>query len=226
MQNRQHSMQLCAITDRSLLSPATESEVALRRRLLDLVQGWAAGGVHFIQLREKDLAAPELQSLAREMAERIDGSRSQLLVNVSAAESAALAASAGAAGVHLAGKPLPGAALRARQLFRAVGRTADRTANFDAIVSVPCHSLDDIHVARKEQVDLILFSPVFEKLQAMPQGLEALRRACAAAEGIPVFALGGVTSSNAQDCLAAGAAGVAGIRLFADDDWRRLLAAS
>jgi thiamine-phosphate pyrophosphorylase len=192
--------------------------MALRRRLLGLAQGWAAGGVHFIQLREKDLAAPELQSLAREMAERIDGSRSQLLVNVSAAESAALAVSAGADGVHLAGKPAPGAALRARQLFRAVGR--------DAIVSLPCHGVDDIHVARKEQVDLILFSPVFEKLQAVPQGLEALRRACAAAEGIPVFALGGVTSNNAQDCLAAGAAGVAGIRLFADDDWRRLLPAS
>jgi thiamine-phosphate pyrophosphorylase len=211
-------MQLCAITDRSLLSPATGPEMALRRRLLGLAQGWAAGGVHFIQLREKDLAAPELQSLAREMAERIDGSRSQLLVNVSAAESAALAVSAGADGVHLAGKPAPGAALRARQLFRAVGR--------DAIVSLPCHGVDDIHVARKEQVDLILFSPVFEKLQAVPQGLEALRRACAAAEGIPVFALGGVTSNNAQDCLAAGAAGVAGIRLFADDDWRRLLPAS
>ncbi len=72
----------------------------------------------------------------------------------------------------------------------------------------------------------MLFSPVFEKLaapKAAPQGLEALRRACAAAEGIPVFALGGVTSTNAQDCLTAGAAGVAGIRLFAADDWRRLL---
>ncbi len=220
MQNTLHSMRLCAISDRRLLSAATESEAVLRRRLLGLVEGWAAGGVHFIQLREKDLAASELPSLAREMAQKIDG-RSQLLVNVSAAESAALAVSAGADGVHLAGKPAPGAALRARQLFRAVGR--------DAIVSVPCHGLDDIHVARKEQVDLILFSPVFEKLrnpQAAPQGLQALRRASAAAEGIPVFALGGVTSSNAQDCLAAGAAGVAGIRLFAADDWRRLLPAS
>lgn len=211
-------MQLCAITDRRLLSAATESEAALRRRLLGLVEGWAAGGVHFIQLREKDLAAPELQSLAREMAETIDRRHSQLLVNVSAAESAELAVSAGADGVHLAGKPAPGAVLRARQLFRAVGR--------DAILSVPCHGLDDIHVARQEQVDLILFSPVFQKLagpKAAPHGLEALRRACAAAEGIPVFALGGVNSSNAQDCLAAGAAGVAGIRLFAAEDWRWLL---
>ena len=215
-------MQLYAITGRGLSSAGSPSEAVLRRQLLRLVEGWTAGGVHFIQLREKDLSAADLQSLAREMAEKIDRRRSRLLVNISAAESAALAAVAGADGVHLAGKPTPGAALRARQLFRGAGRTAE----LDAIISVPCHTLDDIHVARKEQVDLILFSPVFEKLQAVPHGLEALRRACAAAESIPVFALGGVTSSNAQDCLAAGAAGVAGIRLFADDDWRRLLPAS
>ena len=113
----------------------------------------------------------------------------------------------------------PGAARSVRQIFRAAGR--------DAIISVPCHGLDDIHVASEEQVDLMLFSPVFEKLavrKPQPQGLEALRQACAAARGHPVFALGGVTSRNAQDCLAAGAAGVAGIRLFAGDDWRRLLA--
>jgi thiamine-phosphate pyrophosphorylase len=216
MQNRIHSMQLCAITDRRRLSAATQS--GLRRQLLGLVEGWTAGGVHFIQLREKDLAAPDLQSLAREMTEKMDHNRSKLLVNVSAAESAALALAAGADGVHLAGKPTPGAALRVRQLFR--------TAGLDAIISVPCHALDDIHVARKEQVDLMLFSPVFEKLEAAPQGLEALRWACAAAEGIPVLALGGVTSVNAQDCLAAGAAGVAGIRLFAADDWRRLIPAN
>ena len=199
----------------------TQSEAALRLRLLDLVQDWTTGGVHFIQLREKDLSPTDLQSLAGEMAEKIHHTRSRLLVNVASAESAALALASGADGVHLAGKPAAGAARTVRQIFRATRR--------DAIISVPCHSLDDIHVARKEQVDLILFSPVFEKLtgpEAPPQGLEALREACAAAEGIPVFALGGVTSFNAQDCLAAGAAGVAGIRLFALDDWRRLLPAN
>jgi thiamine-phosphate pyrophosphorylase len=214
-------MQLCAITDRRRLSTVTQSEAAVRRRLLDLVQDWTAAGVHFIQLREKDLSAPDLQSLAGEVAEKIGHSCSKLLLNVSAAESAALAVAAGADGVHLAGKPVPGAARSVRQIFRSAGR--------DAIISVPCHSLDDIHAARKEQVDLILFSPIFEKLaapEAAPQGLEALRQASAEAESIPVFALGGVTSFNAQDCLTAGAAGVAGIRLFALDDWRRLLPAN
>jgi thiamine-phosphate pyrophosphorylase len=217
MQNRLHSMQLCAITDRRRLQEETRSEAVLRRQLLRLVEGWTAGGVHFIQLREKDLPAADLRSLAREMAEKIDHGRSKLLLNVSTAEAAALAVAAGADGVHLAGKPAPGAAGRVRQIFRAAG--------LNAIISVPCHTLDDIHVAQKEQVDLMLFSPVFEKLaapQAAPQGLEALRRACAAAEAIPVLALGGVTSTNAQDCLTAGAAGVAGIRLFAADDWRLL----
>jgi thiamine-phosphate pyrophosphorylase len=221
MQNRLQPMQLCAITDRRRLSTVAQADAALRRRLLELVQDWTAGGVHFIQLREKDLSAPDLQSLAGEMAEKIDRSRSKLLVNLSTAESAALAVAAGADGVHLAGKSVPGAARSVRQIFRAARR--------DAIISVPCHGLDDIHVARKEQVDLILFSPIFEKLaapEAAPQGLDALRQACAEAKGIPVFALGGVTSFNAQDCLTAGAAGVAGIRLFSLDDWRRLLPAN
>src|ERR1700683_339075 len=147
MQNRLLPMLLCAITDRRRRSTAIQSEAAIRRRLLDLVQDWTAGGVHFIPLREEDLSAPDLQSFAGEVAEKIDHSRSKLLVNVSSAESAALAVAAGADGVHLAGKPVPGAALRAPQIFRA--------GALNAIISLPCHTLDDIHVARREQVDLM-----------------------------------------------------------------------
>jgi thiamine-phosphate pyrophosphorylase len=206
-------MRLCAITDRRrplAEAKAQPAEPDLRQRLFDLVEGWAARGVDFIQLREKDLDAHALQSLAREMVAKIARSRAKLLVNVSSPGAAELALAAGADGIHLAGKLVPGAARGVRQAFRSCGR--------DAIISMPCHSLEDIDLARKEQVDLMLFSPVFEKLSgrpgdrevSRPQGLEALRRACAVAHGIPVFALGGVTGANAPDCLAAGAAGVFG----------------
>jgi thiamine-phosphate pyrophosphorylase len=203
-------MQLCAITDRR---GATQP-------LLSLVEKWSTGGVDFIQLREKDLSPAALQSLTREVLARIDRRPTKLLVNVSssesAPESAALALGAGADGVHLAGTRLPGAATSVRKAFRSAS----------PIISVPCHSLADIDVACGEQVDLILFSPVFEKLSAgfshPAQGLEGLRLACAAARGTPVLALGGVAIGNASGCIAAGAAGIAGIRLFAGDDWRRL----
>jgi thiamine-phosphate pyrophosphorylase len=195
-------MQLCAITDRRRFATAA------------LLEEWIAGGVDFIQLREKDLEAHELQSLARTMMEKIDLSRSKLLVNVPAPQSASIALAAGADGVHLSGRPAPGAVARVRRVFP------------DAIVSVPCHSLEDVDVAMREQVDLLLFSPVFEKIAGAkgigPQGLEGLRAACVTAHGIPVFALGGVNGANATDCVTAGAAGVAGIRLFAVGDWRRL----
>jgi len=199
-------MQLCAITDRKRANQS----------LLSLVEGWSRGGVNFIQLREKDLNATALQSLAGEVMTKIDRSRTRLLVNISTPEAAVLALAAGADGVHLAGKPALGAASRVRQA----------SPCGIPMISVPCHSLEDVDVAYEEEVDLILFSPVFEKVSgdeiSAPQGLEGLRAACVAARGIPVVALGGVTAGNATDCVAAGAAGIAGIRLFAGDDWRRL----
>jgi thiamine-phosphate pyrophosphorylase len=193
-------MQLCAITDRKQTT----------QPLLNLVEGWSNGGVHFIQLREKDLDAPALQSLAREVSTRIDRHRSKLLLNIPAPEWGALARTAGADGVHLAGRSRPDAAAAVRQSFP------------EAIISLPCHSLHDVATAVMQRVDLILFSPVFEKASHPTQGLEGLRHACKAAQGIPVFALGGVTAGNAVECVAAGATGIAAIRLFAGDDWRRL----
>ena len=194
-----HAMQLYAITDRKHL-PTAEA-------LLDQVSGWADGGVDFIQLREKDLDKAQLQALAAQVTERLHGSRTRLLVNTSLPS---LVLAAGAQGVHLAGSPNAEAVARVRYTFPA------------ALVSVPCHTLEEVGTAHAAGVDLILFSPVFGKAGASAQGLPALRLACAAAQATPVFALGGVTPALGLDCLAAGAAGVAGIRLFAESSWRQL----
>jgi thiamine-phosphate pyrophosphorylase len=201
-------MQLYAITDRRLLSAPNHLQ---GRNLLSLAEDWTAGGVDFIQLREKDLAPSQLQSLAREVTAKSHLTGTKLLVNVSTPQAASLAREAGADGVHIAGSPTPGSVRIVREIFP------------KAIVSLPCHSLEEVERAVHEQANLILFSPVFEKLGgSRPQGLEALHHACIAAQGLPVFALGGLTCANALECVDAGATGVAGIRIFASGDWRLL----
>jgi thiamine-phosphate pyrophosphorylase len=88
-----------------------------------------------------------------------------------------------------------------------------------ALVSVSCHSAQEVARAASEGADFAVFAPVFEKkdtAQASPAGLDQLREACQ--QRIPVLALGGITLMNARDCLDAGAAGVAAIRLFQEND--------
>jgi thiamine-phosphate pyrophosphorylase len=87
------------------------------------------------------------------------------------------------------------------------------------VISRSCHTLADVGLAVDDGVDAILFGPVFGKVQdgvvVVPWvGLDMLRNACELAPG-SVFALGGLTAENAADCVAAGAVGIAGIRLFA-----------
>jgi thiamine monophosphate synthase len=60
---------------------------------------------------------------------------------------------------------------------------------------------------------------------AAPIGLAGLRAICAAVR-VPVVAIGGVDASNAGDCIAAGAAGVATIRAATDPDLRRAVDAA
>jgi thiamine-phosphate pyrophosphorylase len=64
-----------------------------------------------------------------------------------------------------------------------------------------------------------LFGPVFEKRVAEVViveglGVERLAEACEVAGSVGVLALGGVDDANAARCVEAGAAGIAGIRLF------------
>ena len=66
------------ITDRSRF-PGDES--ARRAELLVRVRAAAEAGVDYIQLRERDLSARELESLAREAMRTIAGTSARLLIN-------------------------------------------------------------------------------------------------------------------------------------------------
>ncbi len=92
-------------------------------------------------------------------------------------------------------------------------------------VAVSCHSRAEVARAAQEGADFAVFGPVFEKARspASPTGLEALREACQ--EKIPVLALGGITLENAKACIQAGAAGIAAIRLFQQNEMTKVIAA-
>jgi thiamine-phosphate pyrophosphorylase len=171
---------------------------------------WAGKGVDTVQLREKQLAAGEMVRLAAAMVEvfREHGGKTKLLVN----GRADVAVAAGADGVHLTSRPGELTAEQVRRVFAAAGRG-------EPVVSASCHTLDEVRGAVAGGVGLVLFGPVFEKrvggeVVVRGVGMEALRKACEVAGGMPVLALGGVTAENAVACVEAGAAGVAGIRLF------------
>jgi len=205
------SLLLCYITDRTQFPG---NEVARRARLLEKISKAASAGVDYIQLREKDLPTCDLELLAREAQKilqqlRTENRELRTKLLVSSRTDVALAVSAD--GVHL-----PSHDLSPREVRSLASRAP---APVGLTISQSCHSPEEVQQAAENGADLALFAPVFEKKAApgtKPAGLEALREACQC--NIPVLALGGVTLENANDCLRAGAAGIAAIRLFQEHD--------
>ena len=201
------------LTERGATSPRER-----RIRLREQIQRLAEDHVDFLQLREKQLEAGELLSLAQTAMDSIHDAADacgkacpmRLLIN----GRADVAAAAGAHGVHLTGRSDELRPERLREVFRSAGLSS-------CVVSATCHNAQEVVRAGRSGADVILFGPVFEKkirgeLVTEGLGLEALREACAAAGPIPVLALGGISVENAPLCLRAGAAGIAGIRLFSE----------
>lgn len=157
----------------------------------------AGAGIGALQIREKDLDDRALYGLAR-LSRSLLPPGARVLVN----GRADIALAAGADGAHLPSDSLPIAPLRARFGGLILGRST--------------HRLAEVERARDEGADYVTFGPVFptpgKERFGPPAGLESLREAAAA--GIPVYALGGVTLERFGEVAAAGAAGVAGIRLF------------
>jgi thiamine-phosphate pyrophosphorylase len=155
----------------------------------------AAAGVGAVQVREKDLDDRAVYELARQARALL----STVLVN----GRLDLALAAGADGAHLPADGVPVAALR-------------RRFGQDVLLGVSTHSVEEVERALQDGADYVTFGPVWptpsKERYGPPLGIGELARA--ARVGIPVYALGGVMLSRFGEAAAAGAAGVAGIRLF------------
>jgi thiamine-phosphate pyrophosphorylase len=157
------------------------------------------------------LPARALEQLAGQAVAAIPaGAKTRLLVN----SRIDVALACGAYGVHLPADNL--AASEARAIWMRASRVAP-------VVGVSAHSAAEVLSAESHGADFAVFGPVFEKSGTLnPAGLERLRAVCQrppiAGSPMPVLALGGVTLENARLCLQAGAAGIAAIRLFQEND--------
>lgn len=182
---------LMLITDRS----------RLRGRALEEVVSQALdGGVNVVQLREKDLPTAELYDLAITVHAVVRG-RGLLLVN----ERADVALAAGADGVHLPERSLPGEKVRAM-----TGEAC--------IVGRSVHSVEAALRAEAEGVDFVEAGAVYEtasKPGQAPGGLE-LVSATVEAVRLPVIGVGGITADNVAEVIEAGADGVAVIGAIMD----------
>lgn len=162
------------------------------------IEALAGAGVGAVLIREKQLDDLALLALVARAISTADG---RIAVLVSGR--ADIAVAAGAAGVHLPADGVPTAAVRRR---------------FGDALLIGCstHSLEAVTQARIGGADYVTFGPVWEtpakRRYGAPIGLAVLARA--AAIGLPVLGLGGVTARRLTELARAGAFGAAAIRML------------
>ena len=207
------------ITDRTAFRG---DESTRRQRLLEKIHEATRAGVDYIQLREKDLPTRDVESLARESIAVLQQLRTEnhqlrtaLLIN--SRTDVALAVEAN--GVHLRSEDISPEEVREIWSLCGAGTHARELSPRDPLIAVSCHSPAEVAQAAVGKATFAVFAPVFEKKDvpsAQAKGLSQLGQACRT--NIPVLALGGITLANAHSCLDAGAAGIAAIRLFQENN--------
>jgi thiamine-phosphate pyrophosphorylase len=201
---------VCYVTNRQ-----TRDSSSAIPDLLARIRVAIAAGVDWMQIREKDLTARELLDLTRAAIaiarEELHGVHGAAWIIVNDRLDVALAA--GAAGVHLGRSSVP-----AREAIRWL-RTGNASPDF--LVGVSCHSIEEIRQAEDAGAGYAFFGPVFDtpskRSFGPPQEVARLEEACRSVQ-IPVIAIGGVDENSARECIQAGAAGIAAIRIFQQEE--------
>lgn len=159
------------------------------------VRAALAGGVDWVQLRDRSVEGGALLSFADEIAAALRDADREVEAALWINRRADVAWAAGAAGVHVGfdGPPLPTVA--------ALGLRA----------GVSAHTPAEVHSAAKAGAVYAHLAPIYPPLsKASPRpalGPSSLRQA--ARGSLPVFAQGGIDTDRIPDVLAAGARGIA-----------------
>jgi thiamine-phosphate pyrophosphorylase len=196
---------ICLVTDRRQLSPGARTVRDEVSSLIAWLEEAIAAGVDLIHLRERDLPARLLSEAARTVTAAAAGSRMRVVVN----DRADVARACGCDGVHLRGDGPPVARVRALARSGSVARSGSQ----DRVVTIgrSVHSVAEAQA--HADADYLVFGAVFDSGPKRGLGLGALRAAVTTV-AVPVYAIGGMTIDRATQCVAAGASGVAAIRLF------------
>jgi len=164
-----------------------------RRPLPDVAAGAVKAGCRWISVREKDLPADEQVLLARSLLPMAHAQGAIVTVH----GEAALAATAGADGVHL---PAGSDAAAARALLGA-----------QKLIGVSIHTVTEAEGIDPASIDYAVAGPAFETASKPGYGPEIGRKGLseiARAARVPVLAIGGINAARIAELIAEGAAGV------------------
>ena len=179
----------------SRLFVVTDRHQTNGRPLVPLLQRVLTVGAPAIQLRERDLPAKELVTLAREVQAVMASRRSQLLIN----DRVDVALTMEGVGVHLRSDSLPVSVVR--QLLGA-----------QRLLGISVHAVEEAVRVESQGVDYIVLGPIYEtptkQMFGPPLGIQTLEKACRLVR-IPIIGIGGVTAARVREMRCAGAFGVA-----------------
>jgi thiamine-phosphate pyrophosphorylase len=179
----------------SRLFLVTDRHQTKGRPLVPLLQRVLTAAAPAIQLRERDLSAKELMTLAREVQAVTASRTSQLLMN----DRIDVALALEGVGVHLRSNSLPVSV--ARQLLGA-----------RRLLGMSVHAVEEAVQAESQGADYVILGPIYEtpskQMFGPPLGIHTLEKACQLVR-IPIVGIGGVTAARACEMRRAGAFGVA-----------------
>jgi thiamine-phosphate pyrophosphorylase len=169
----------------------TDAVLSPGRGHVEIAAAAAEGGAGWVQLRDKDLPDDEILEIARKIQIALAGKNSVFIVN----DRVDIALRCGADGVHIGQGDARADAVRAK-------------LGPDVVLGVSVATVEEALKAEADGADYVGLGPIFATATKSDAGeavgidmISQVRRAV----GIPVVAIGGISSANIASVAAAGA---------------------